>query len=49
MATTLGVGNFISIFKCDIGRWSHSIERFVIVTATLGIGKSISTFEHDIK
>jgi hypothetical protein len=32
MATTLGVGNFISIFECDIGWWSYCIERFVIVT-----------------
>jgi hypothetical protein len=32
MATTLGVGNFISIFEHDIGQWSYCIERFVIVT-----------------
>jgi hypothetical protein len=32
MATTLGVGKFISISECDIGQWSYCIERFVIVT-----------------
>jgi hypothetical protein len=32
MVATLGVGNFISIFEHDIGRWNYCIERFVIIT-----------------